>query len=58
MDRSCKVQLAAEAAGKPILIPDEVAQLTRSQIGSEDIGWFSFQPYWNSIVKEQPDLLD
>lgn len=56
MDRSCKVQLAAEAAGKPIQIPGDVAQLTRNQIGTEDIGWFSFQSYWNSIVKEQPEL--
>jgi ribulose-5-phosphate 4-epimerase/fuculose-1-phosphate aldolase len=58
MDRSCKVQLLAEAAGKPVLIPSHIAQLTRNQIGSEDIGWFSFQPYWNSIVREQPDLLE
>ena len=57
MDRACHVQINAELLGKPILIPDEVAKLTRSQIGTEDIGWFSFQPYWNSIVKEQPDLL-
>ena len=58
MERSCQAQLMAEAAGKPILISEENARLTYTQIGSEYAGWFQFQPLWESIVKEQPDLLD
>ena len=58
MDRSCRVQLLAEAAGKPIVIEPEYAALTRSQLGTPIAGWFQFQPLWKMIAKEQPDLFD
>ena len=58
MERSCQAQLMAEAAGTPVLISDENAALTASQVGSNIAGWFSFQPLWDRIVREQPDLLD
>jgi ribulose-5-phosphate 4-epimerase/fuculose-1-phosphate aldolase len=58
MERSCQAQLLAEAAGKPILIPHEVAAKTAKQVGSQQAGWFSFQPLYDRIVKEQPDLLN
>ena len=58
MERSCQVQLLAEAAGTPVLIDDEMAKLTSSQVGSHTAGWFSFQPLYDRIVREQPDLLD
>jgi ribulose-5-phosphate 4-epimerase/fuculose-1-phosphate aldolase len=58
MDRSCQAQLLAEAAGKPIPIDRDNAQLTRQQIGSHIAGWFQFQPLWNLITREQPDLFD
>ena len=58
MDRSCQAQLLAEAAGKPIPIQRESALLTRSQVGSPQAGWFQFQPLWNMITREQPDLFD
>jgi ribulose-5-phosphate 4-epimerase/fuculose-1-phosphate aldolase len=57
MERSCQAQLLAEAAGTPILIDKENAEMTRQQVGTSEAGWFQFQPLWNSIVKEQPDLL-
>lgn len=57
MERSCQAQLLAEAAGTPILIDDEHATITAKQIGHSDAGWFKFQPLWDRIVKEQPDLL-
>jgi hypothetical protein len=50
--------LLAEAAGTPILIEKDVAALTRSQVGSHYGGWLSFQPLYERIVREQPDLLD
>src|SRR5579863_837536 len=56
MDRSCQAQLLAEAAGKPIPIQRDSALLTRSQVGSTQAGWFQFQPLWNMITREQPDL--
>lgn len=58
MDRACQVQLLAEAAGKPIQIASEVAQLTQSQIGTPYMGWFSFQSEYERIVSLQPDLLN
>ena len=58
MERSCQVQLLAEAAGKPVLIDPDMAKLTSTQVGSHIAGWFSFQPLYQRIVREQPDLLD
>ncbi|NEO29878.1 MAG: class II aldolase/adducin family protein [Symploca sp. SIO3C6] len=58
MDRSCQAQLMAEAAGKTILIAAENARLTQRQVGSHHMGWFSFQPLYEMIVRQQPDLLD
>ena len=47
-----------EAAGTPILIDPEMAKLTSTQIGSHFAGWFSFQPLFARITREQPDLFD
>jgi len=58
MERTCQAQLLAEAAGKPKLISDEVAQATRDNVGSDIAGWFSFQPLYNVIATEQADLFD
>jgi ribulose-5-phosphate 4-epimerase/fuculose-1-phosphate aldolase len=58
MERSCQAQLLAEAAGAPVLISPEAAELTASQVGSHVAGWFSFSPLYQWIVREQPDLLE
>ena len=58
MDRSCEAQLLAEAAGKPIAIDRENALVTRGQVGTHGAGWFQFQPLWQRISREQPDLFD
>ncbi len=58
MERSCQVQLLAEAAGTPKLIDPEMAEITRGQVGSHIAGWFSFQPLYQRIIREQPDLFD
>jgi ribulose-5-phosphate 4-epimerase/fuculose-1-phosphate aldolase len=58
LERSCQVQLAAEAAGHPKLIPAEVARLTREQVGSSAVGWLSFQPLYEKIVRENPGLVE
>jgi ribulose-5-phosphate 4-epimerase/fuculose-1-phosphate aldolase len=58
MERTCQAQLLAEAAGTPVLIDPEHAQLTATQVGGHIAGWFSFQPLYAKIVREQPDLLD
>jgi ribulose-5-phosphate 4-epimerase/fuculose-1-phosphate aldolase len=58
MDRSCQAQLLAEAAGEPVKIGHEHAVVARKQIGNEMGGWFQFQPLWNKISREEPDLFD
>jgi ribulose-5-phosphate 4-epimerase/fuculose-1-phosphate aldolase len=58
MERSCQAQLLAMAAGPYEVVDGETARLTRSQIGTPGVGWFSFQPLYDWIVMQQPDLLE
>ena len=58
MERSCQAQLMAEAAGTPVKIEHEHALNTRATVGSSLAGWFSFQPLYDVIVAEQPELLN
>jgi ribulose-5-phosphate 4-epimerase/fuculose-1-phosphate aldolase len=58
MERTCQAQLMAEAAGKPILISDEVARGTKTNVGSPMAGVFSFKPLYDVITAEQPDLFN
>ncbi len=58
MDRCCHSQLLAEAAGSPVLINAHEAEKTRPQVGSEAAGWLSFQPLFQRITREEPDLLE
>ncbi len=58
MERSCQAQLLAEAAGTPKLIEPEVAIRTRAVVGTELAGIFSFQPLYDTICAEQPDMFD
>ncbi|MBR8836477.1 MAG: class II aldolase/adducin family protein [Stigonema ocellatum SAG 48.90 = DSM 106950] len=57
-ERSAQAQLLAEAAGKPIPIDHDNASLAHSQVGTHSAGWFSFQPLYDRIVREEPDLLE
>ena len=58
MERTCQVQLLAEAAGTPVLIDPEQAQKTAEQVGRPMVGWRQFQPLYDWIVSVQPDLLE
>ncbi|MCY1222919.1 Decarboxylase NovR [compost metagenome] len=63
MERSCQVQLLAEAAAARTQAPlkvivDAAARQAFSIVGTAQAGWFQFQPLYARIVKEQPDLLD
>jgi ribulose-5-phosphate 4-epimerase/fuculose-1-phosphate aldolase len=58
MERSCHAQLLAEAAGKPISISHESALIARGQVGGEMVGWFQFQPLWDRISRDEPDLFE
>jgi ribulose-5-phosphate 4-epimerase/fuculose-1-phosphate aldolase len=58
MERSCHAQLLAEAAGRPVLIEPQCAKATREVVGTSTAGWFSFQPLFQDIVRQQPELLE
>jgi len=59
MDDAARAQLLAEAAGNPIALSHEVASFTASQYGARpDGGRYGFQPLYDRIIREQPDLVD
>lgn len=55
-EHAAHVALLAEAAGQPQRIPPEVARKIAEQSTPEK-GWLNFQPLYQSIVREQPELL-
>jgi ribulose-5-phosphate 4-epimerase/fuculose-1-phosphate aldolase len=61
LERTAQSQLSAYAAAAglgrpPRLIGHEEATLTFSQVGTEAGGWFQFQPIWERISRDNPDL--
>ena len=58
MERSCQVQLLAQAAGTPVPIEHENAVLTRGQLGNDLVAWVNYQPIADQVIREQPDLFD
>lgn len=58
MDRSCHAQLLAEAAGTPVFIDPDMARLTHTQVGQPVSGYAMFQPLYQAILREEPDLID
>ena len=63
LERTAQSQLNAYAAAagygtKPIQIGAAEAELTRSQIGYEFAGWFQFQPIWERISRDFPDIFE
>jgi ribulose-5-phosphate 4-epimerase/fuculose-1-phosphate aldolase len=57
MEKAAQAQLLAEAVGTPQRINHQHAEEI-SQRFQPYIGWLNFQPMFQSIVREQPDLLD
>jgi ribulose-5-phosphate 4-epimerase/fuculose-1-phosphate aldolase len=60
MERCCQAQIMVESMrGEPELISPEVALSTRdNEVGFPAAGWFSFQPLWQDIIVNCPDLVD
>ena len=58
MERTCQAQLMAEAAGTVVPIDHAHAKQTHGQVGSTAAGYFSFQPLYDVLVKEQPEFLE
>lgn len=58
LERTAQSQLMAHAAGTPRRIGHEAATVTRGQVGFELAGWFQFQPIWDRISRDYPDIFD
>jgi ribulose-5-phosphate 4-epimerase/fuculose-1-phosphate aldolase len=63
LERTAQSQLMAYSAAaglgsKPIQIRPEEAEATKGQVGFELAGWFQFQPIWERISKDNPDIFD
>ena len=63
LERTAQAQLMAYSAAagyglKPRQIGHDEALLTRSQVGYEFAGWFQFQPIWERISRDHPDIFD
>jgi ribulose-5-phosphate 4-epimerase/fuculose-1-phosphate aldolase len=58
MERTCQAQLLAEAAGTTHPIDPDQADKTAKQVGNPLAGWLSFQPLYDWVVAQQPDLLE
>ncbi len=58
MERTCQAQLLAEAAGTPVIIDADMARKTHGQVGSPIACYYAFQPLYDVITREQPDLFE
>ena len=59
MERTCQAQLLAEAAGTPVLDPTRRRRRRPpSRPAGHRTGWYQFQPLYDQIVAEEPDLLE
>ena len=58
LERTSQSQLMAYAAGTPRIIDDEAAEATYATVGGEFAGWFQWQPLWQRISKDNPDIFD
>ena len=63
LERTAQSQLMAYSAAaglgsKPLQIDPEEAAATRGQVGFELAGWFQFQPIWERISRDNPDIFD
>ena len=63
LERTAQSQLMAYSAAaglgtRPRLIGHEEATVTRGQVGYEFAGWFQFQPIWERISRDAPDIFD
>ncbi|MFJ8658029.1 class II aldolase/adducin family protein [Streptomyces sp. NPDC093795] len=57
LERCAQIQLAARAAGKPVLIDHREAVATREQLGGDLVAWINYQPLWRRISRTEPELL-
>jgi ribulose-5-phosphate 4-epimerase/fuculose-1-phosphate aldolase len=57
MEHAAQAQFLAESIGKPIPVRHDSALQAYSHRGTPQAGWLAFQPLYQKIVREEPDLL-
>jgi ribulose-5-phosphate 4-epimerase/fuculose-1-phosphate aldolase len=57
LEKACAEQLAARAAGTPELIAEPHATAIAERFVAYS-GWLNFQPAYETILREQPDILE
>jgi ribulose-5-phosphate 4-epimerase/fuculose-1-phosphate aldolase len=58
MDRACRMQLLAEAAGTPRIMTQEEAELAHRQFGNANMARHNFQLLADLVAEQEPDVLD
>jgi len=58
LERCCQSQLLAEAAGDPIDIPEHLCKEGYDAQGHDLAGWFQFQPWWDELIRDEPEFLN
>jgi ribulose-5-phosphate 4-epimerase/fuculose-1-phosphate aldolase len=61
LERTCQAQLLAYSAAaglssRPLQIDPAEAEATRGQVGFELAGWFQWQPIWERVSRDHPDI--
>lgn len=56
LENACQVQLMAEAAGGPVVMPVEIARKTSRAIGREPIGYFGYRNLRQQFLAEHSNL--
>ena len=59
LERCCQQQLMVDATGlKPTLVKPERARYSREHVGSDYIGWLHFQPIYEQLARQSPDMFN
>lgn len=58
MERACQVQLLADAAGDPVAIDTDTARGARAVSGTHEAGHLGFQPLYQWVSEQEPDVLE
>jgi len=58
MDRACRMQLLAEAAGTPRIMTEREAELAHRQFSNANMARHNFQLLAELVAEQEPDVLD
>lgn len=58
LERSCQTEIMAQMMGNPVELSVQEAEKGYRQLGNESAGRFQFQPLYQKIANQQPDLFE